>query len=72
MNNLTNNIGSEIAKITEGLKETMEAFKKSTDARLNGSKERNQKKDQALKLKKNEMTPNKEQQKEIKPTPPVK
>jgi len=45
MDNITNNIGSEISKITEGLKETMEAFKKSTDARLSGSRERNMKKD---------------------------
>lgn len=35
MSNVTNNIGSEIAKISEGLKETMEAFKKSADKRLN-------------------------------------
>jgi len=34
MGNLTHNIGSEIAKISEGLKETMEAFKKRADARL--------------------------------------
>jgi hypothetical protein len=41
MSNITNNIGSEIAKISAGLKETMEAFKKSTDARLDASRHRN-------------------------------
>jgi hypothetical protein len=61
MGKLTNNIGSEIAKITEGLKETMDAFKKSTDARLNGSRERNQKKEEAYKLKKKETSEKKEQ-----------
>ena len=71
MDNLTNNIGSEIAKISEGLKETMEAFKKSTDARLESSKGRNQRKEQALKLKKHEKTTNKEPQKEIKLKRPI-
>ena len=60
MDNITNNIGSEIAKITDGLKETMEAFKKSTDKRLGSSRERNLRKDSALKLKKHEMTTSKE------------
>ena len=39
MGNLTSNIGTELAKITQGLRETMQAFKKRTEARMNARRE---------------------------------